>query len=213
MLTPMRTHTTSNPSRRRFLGGFATVLALSTSLSSIATSALALSTREASDLVGRLVKDINRAINSGKTGSALYRDFEKIFAKYADVPIIAQSVLGVEWRSASQAQRRAFTQAFQGYLARKYGRRFREFEGGQIEVKSARKVKSFFEVKSTALLRGESPFEVIFLVSDRSGQDKFFNIIIEGVNLRVAERTEIGSMLDKRGGNIDALISDLTRAG
>ena len=44
-----------------------------------------------------------------------------------DVPIIAQTVLGVEWRSASSSQRRAFTDAFKGYMARKYGKRFEEF--------------------------------------------------------------------------------------
>jgi phospholipid transport system substrate-binding protein len=50
-------------------------------------------------------------------------------------------------------------------------------------------------------------------VSDRSGQNKFFNMPIEGVNLLLTERTEIGAMLDKRRGNIDALIKDLLKAG
>lgn len=123
--------------------------------------------------------------------------------------IIAQSVLGVEWRSASNAQRRAYTDAFKTYISRKYGRRFQEFVGGRIEVNSARPVRSFFEVKSTAFLRGEAPFEVIFLVSDRSGRDLFFNIVIEGVNLAITERTEIGALLDRNGGNLDAMIQAL----
>ena len=62
-------------------------------------------------------------------------------------------------------------------------------------------------------MRGEAPFEVRWHVSDRSGQHKFFNLIIEGVNLLSAERQEIGAMLERRRGSIDQLVQDLGRAG
>ena len=102
-----------------------------------------------------------------------------------------------------------FTAAFQGYISRKYGRRFREFIGGRIEVADARAVKSYYEVITTAFLRGEAPFEVRFQVSDKSGKLLFFNIIIEGVNMLASERTEIGAMLDRQGGDLNALIAEL----
>ncbi|MCE8420870.1 ABC transporter substrate-binding protein [Rhodovulum sulfidophilum] len=175
--------------------------------------AFALTTDEASQLIDRVIGDINRVINSGKSEAQMFPEFERIFSRYADVPVIARSVLGVAARQASQAQLNAFTQAFQGYIARKYGRRFREFIGGEIKVNEARQVKTFYEVKTTALLRGQSPVEVVFLVSDRSGKDKFFNIFIEGVNMLASERTEIGAMLDKRRGDIGALTRDLRSAG
>ena len=143
----------------------------------------------------------------------MIRDFEQIFSRHADVSIIAQSTLGADARRASSAQMRAYTEAFRGYVARKYGKRFNEFKGGRIEVNGVKQVKSWHEVKSTAYLPGESPFEVSFLVSDRSGQDKFFDMIIEGISLRLSERTEIGAMLDRRNGDINALIQDLKQAG
>ena len=108
---------------------------------------------------------------------------------------------------------RAYIEAFRGYVARKYGKRFNEFIGGRIEVQGVRKVKSWHEVKSMVYLRGEAPFEVSFLVSDRSGKDLFFDMIIEGISLRLSERTEIGAMLDRRNGDINALIEDIKRAG
>ena len=110
---------------------------------------------------------------------------------------------------APKAQLSGFTKAFQGYISRKYGRRFREFVGGRIEVSDARTVKSYVEVISTAYLQGESPFEVRWHVSDKSGKSLFFNIIIEGVNMLASERTEIGALLDQRGGDLDRLIADL----
>lgn len=174
--------------------------------------AAALTVDQARALVGRAIADVNATINSGKSASAMYGDFERIFSRYADVPTIARSALGPAARSASNAQLSAFTRAYQGYIARKYGARFREFIGGEIEVTGARPIKSYFEVISVAKLRGQAPFDLRWHVSDRAGKDLFFNIIIEGVNMLASERTEIGAMLDRRRGNVDALIEDLKTA-
>jgi phospholipid transport system substrate-binding protein len=173
---------------------------------------VALTVDQAKDLVGRAVSEVNATINSGKSETAMYVDFERIFVRYADVPAIARSALGVAARSASSAQMSAFTKAYQGYIARKYGRRFREFIGGVIEVTDARPLKSYYEVISVAKLRGEAPFDLRWHVSDKSGKNLFFNIIIEGVNMLASERTEIGAMLDKRRGDISALTADLKKA-
>ena len=74
-------------------------------------------------------------------------------------------------------------------------------------------VKSFHEVKAIIEFRGGSKMELIFLVSDRSGRPLFFNIFWEGINMLLAERTEIGAMLDQRRGDLKALISDLKKLG
>ena len=107
----------------------------------------------------------------------------------------------------------AYTDAFRGYIARKYGKRFKEFVGGQIQVQGVRPVKSWYEVQSMVTMRGYDPFDVRFLVSDRSGRDLFFDMVMEGISLRLSERTEIGAMLDRRRGDIDGLIADLRQAG
>lgn len=199
----------TEPTRRTVLGLILGGVALAVLP---AGPALALSAGNAEKLVNAAVNDINKVIASGRSESAMYRDFEKIFLRYADVPTIARYSLGSAARSATSAQINAYTQAYTGYMSRKYGKRFREFIGGRLEVQGSKPVKSFIEVKTIAFLRGEDPFEVTFLVSDRSGQPKFFNMFIEGVNMLLTERTEIGAMLDRRGGSIDALTQDLMRA-
>jgi phospholipid transport system substrate-binding protein len=191
---------------RRSLGaGFAAALVLA----ALPQPAAALTAEAAKELVDKTVADVNKIISSGKSEKAMLNDFEKLFARYADVPTIARSVLGTAARSASNGQLSSYTKAFQGYISRKYGRRFREFIGGKIEVAEARAVKSYYEVISTARLQGESPFEVRWHVSDKSGKSLFFNIIIEGVNMLASERTEMGALLDQRGGDLNQLIADL----
>ncbi|MBT8460847.1 MAG: ABC transporter substrate-binding protein [Boseongicola sp.] len=197
----------NNLTRRATLAGLIATMGLT------ANPTFALSTDEARNLINEVVGKINSVINSGKSESAMYRDFEDIFNRYADVPTISRSALGPPARSASSQQLKQFSDAFAGYLARKYGKQFRDFIGGKITVESARQIKSFQEVQAVAKLRGQSPFNVTFMVSDRSGSERFFDLLIEGISLLKSERAEIGAMLDKRGGNIDSLIRDLKSAG
>lgn len=197
----------SELNRRTLLSVFAGALASS------GLPAIAMTTNSAKALVENVVADINSIISSGESESKMIADFGTLFATYGNVPIIARYTLGVDARSMSAAELERFTEAFQGYMARKYGKRFREFIGGSVKVRGAKKVKSFIEVQTVAQLAGSAPFEVAFHVSDNGGTEKFFNMYIEGVNLLLSERTEIQAMLDKRKGNLDRLIQDLKKAG
>ncbi|HSG37134.1 MAG TPA: ABC transporter substrate-binding protein [Paracoccaceae bacterium] len=172
-------------------------------------TAWAVSGADARRLVDLLVADINTVIASGKSEAEMIKDFEGIFDRYADVPIMARYALGADARSASAAQMKAFTEAFRTYISAKYGRRFREFIGGRIDVQGESAIPRGVQVETMALLRGQSPFRVDFHVSDASGKTLFFNIIIEGIDMLLSERTEIGAMLDQRRGDLDRLIADL----
>lgn len=182
-----------------------------TGLTAMAAPAFALDENSASRLINDLVGDINKVIASGKTENAMYGDFERIFDRYSDTSYIAAYAMGVDARRATNAQKSRFSNAFKKYIARKYGSRFREFIGGRLEVTGVKQVKKWYEVSCVAYLRGQSPFEVTFHVSDRTGRDLFFNMFIEGVNLLLTERTEIGAIIDRNGGDIDKMIADLEK--
>ena len=201
----MKTLTATDPRRRALLAGGAVYAGLMLAGAPV----MAFDVNTARSLIDRAIADVNATIASGKSEAAMLRDFEGIFARYADVNAIARSALGPTARSLSGQQLAAFTEAVRVYIARKYGRRFREFIGGQIEVTGAQPIKSYFEVSTIARLRGQAPFDVRWQVSDRSGKPLFFNIIIEGINMLATERAEIGAMLDRRRGDLNLLIQDL----
>ncbi len=173
--------------------------------------AFAFTDADAKALINRVVADINGIINSGRSEAAMFGQFEQVFRRYADVPNVARATLGRDARSATPAQLSAFAEVFAVYISRKYGRRFREFIGGEIQVISAAPVKRWFEVQTVTRLQGQAPFSVVFRVSDRSGRDLFFDIVIEGISLVRTEQTEIGALLDQNRGDIDAMIQDLRR--
>lgn len=178
-----------------------------------AAPAQALGTDQASAHIQRAVDEVYRVINSGHAPAQMYQEFEAVFARYADVDVIARTVLGPAAREVPAPQFAAYRQALQGYAGRKYGKRFREFVGGQVVVTGARPVKSFVAVSSTAQLRGRAPLDVEWHVSDRSGEVRFFNLVIEGVNMLASERAEIAAMLARRRGDVAALTADLQQAG
>lgn len=177
------------------------------------TPAQAMTAHEASAAIRRAVDEVMAVINSGQPPAQLFAAFETIFARRADIDAIARSALGPAARQMEPASFRAYRDAMTGYVARKYGRRFQEFLGSRIEVGTARPLKSFWAVSSTAYLNGRSPMEVEWHISDKTGQPRFFNLIIEGVNMLASEREEIGAMLARRRGDVNALIADLRQAG
>ena len=121
-----------------------------------ALPAAAMTVNSAKSLVEQVVDDINAIIASGKTEAAMIKDFEQIFVNYGNVPIIARYTLGADARSMTDAQLASYTKAFQGYMARKYGKRFEILIGGEIKVRGAKKVKSFIEVMRLCATIGRS---------------------------------------------------------
>ena len=203
--TPTQSLNKTIPLRRSFLLGLASM--------AVAGPAFALDNDGATRLVGKLVSEINRATNSGNSQAKLIAAFEKIFEQYADVKIISRSALGPTARTASAEELDAFSRVFRGYLARKYGKRFQEYIGSAIVVKSTKNRGKFFEVGASVQVEGSEPFEVSFRVSDRSGRKLFFDIIIEGISLLSSERVEMGALLDERNGDIGQLTNDLASLG
>lgn len=198
-----------NETRRGFLG----LLSGAFAVAAVPLPAFAVNTDAALAMIQTSVDQVYAVINSGKPVGQMLSEFEVLFARYGDVPVIARSALGPAARQTDPAQLAAYQQAFQGYIGRKYGKRFREFIGSKIEVTGAKPIKSFVAVTSVAYLNGRAPMEVEWHVSDKSGELRYFNIIIEGVNMLGSERAEIAAMLARRNGDVAALAEDLKQAG
>lgn len=176
--------------------------------------ARALTADQATALIQQLIDEMTRIANSSaSTGQALAQ-FEAMFKRYGDVPIIARAVLGPPWRSANAAQQQAFIDAFSGYLARKYGTEFREYRGGTVEItRAVDQGNKGVVVSSIVRFPGSAPIAVDWQVSDRSGSPRMFNLFIEGISMLSTERSEIAAIVSANRNNLDAVIADLQRRG
>jgi len=198
--------TTEPIARRTFLNG----LAAAAVLALLPWPAEAASVSQAQTLVNTISGELTGLVNSGGSEAQIYRGFESILARYADMPAVAAATLGPAWRGASNAQKQAYVAAFQSYLARKYGRQFREYRNASINVTGARDAgKAGVLVQTTVVRPGQANIAVDWQISDRSGSPRAVNLIIEGVSMLANERAEIGAMLDAQGGSIDRLTAEL----
>ena len=190
------------------LGAAAAVLALG-----VPAPARALTTSAAQSFVVGLAGELTALIDSGRGDAQMYSGFEGILARYADMPAVAASVLGPPWRGASAAQKQRFVAAFQHYLARRYGKQFREYRNARFVVTGSRDGGKAGILVSTRVVRpGQEDIAVDWQVSDRSGSVRVVNLIIEGVSMLANERAQVGAMLDAQRGSIDGLIRQLTAA-
>ena len=200
----------SNDLTRRAALGLGGTLALALA----AGPAAALTEDEAAALIQKVVDETMAVVESDTSMDQALREFEQILSKYGDIPIVARAVLGQPWRTASEAQRRAFTDAFRGYVARKYGREFREYRGASMKVVGAQDQGNKGVLVQTIVdYPGEAPFPVDWQVSDASGSPKLFNLFIEGISMLSSERSEVRAILESNGGNLDATIRDLRSRG
>ncbi len=200
---------TSEFSKRRFL-----TLVGGTSLAWLAgMPARALSTSQAASQVERVVSEVLSLVNSNRSETQVLAGFKQIFQANADVQTIARTVLGRPWRTASNQQKSAFIQAYQDYIGNLYGRQFHEYRGSTVTVNGARdQGQKGVLVNSTVKVPGQAPVAIDWQVIDRGGQPKLFDIYIEGVSMLITGRTEVASMLEANGGDIDRLIAALKRS-
>ena len=200
----MKTFMNNSPmTRRTALGAFSGAVLVT------AVPAWALSPSEAEAVVTKMIDDINTQVLGASSQARGAAAFEAALLKYADVNAISRYVLGASGRGVSRGDMNKFSDAYIGYLSSKYSRRFGDFSGSDISVLSAQKVKSFIKVNAQARLASGTKVNVEFLVSDKSGSTRVFNIFVEGVNLLLTERTEVGALLEARGGSIAQLTKDL----
>jgi phospholipid transport system substrate-binding protein len=198
--------TTDPIARRTFLCGMAAAAVVAL----LPWPATAASVPQAQSLVNTISAELTSLVNSGRNEAQIYAGFEGILSRYADMPAVAAATLGPAWRGVSNAQKQAYVAAFQSYLARKYGRQFREYRNASIKVTGARDAGKAGVLVQTIVVRpGQANIAVDWQISDRSGSPRAVNLIIEGVSMLANERAEIGAMLDAQGGSVDRLTAEL----
>lgn len=139
--------------------------------------------------------------------------FEKILTDYGDMRSIAHNALGRERRSLSAAQITEFTGVFKTYMAKKYGRLLakQRISGLTIEgaeLKHDRRGTAYYELDAQVQRSGKAAVRAEFKLN---GNYRFFNMAIEGVNMLLSERREVGNIFDSEP-HFNAVLDALRRA-
>ena len=140
---------------------------------------------------------------------SLYALIDEVLLPRFDQKFAAQMVLAKHWRTADEAQRTRFIDAFYQALLRRYADGLLEFEQDQVKVLPFRgdDSKPRAKVKSTVELNDGTKVAVDYELVKRDTGWLLFNVVIEGVSYIRNFRTEIDSEI--RSTSLEAVIERL----
>lgn len=129
-----------------------------------------------------------------------------------DVRGVGQFVLGRYWRTASESQRGEFLELFEETLVRNLSARFGELQGVTFEVGRAQvRGEDGVSVATTVSRPGQPTVALDWLVSEASGRPLIVDLVAEGTSLRITQRSEYSSVIQRGGGRLDALLDAMRR--
>lgn len=156
-----------------------------------------------------LGREVAGLVTGGLRGGGIPAAAEAIFARHADMTVIAQSVLGPLAAGAEAGQMRAFATACRAEMIRETARRLQDYAGGEVQVRDVRAMRNFHEVSGR--ITGPNRQDDLRLhVSDRSGAMRFFNLLVGGNNMLAQGRTRVEALVARHGGDLEAVTRALS---
>lgn len=134
--------------------------------------------------------------------------FRDLFRDDFDLPGIGQFVLGRYWRVATPQEQQDFLGLFQEYLVRAYSARLGAYGGEPFRVTGVRPNGEETIVTSEIIRRNGAPIAVDWYLIGR-GPFKITDVYVGGVSMKVTQRDEFASVIQRNGGQVGALIAQL----
>ncbi len=137
--------------------------------------------------------------------------FRELFSSNFDIPTIGRFVLGRYWRSASAPQRQEFLELFQELIVETYARRFSDYSGQGFRVEGSRELSERDAMVSTEITnaQGGTIATIDWRVRQRDGRQRIIDVVVEQISMGVTQRSDFDAVIQRGGGNIDALLDAL----
>jgi phospholipid transport system substrate-binding protein len=134
--------------------------------------------------------------------------FRELFHDDFDLPAIGQFVLGRYWRTATAQEQQDFLGLFQEYLVRAYSARLGAYGGEPFRVTGERQNGEETVVASEIIRPSGNRIAVDWYLIGR-GPYKIIDVYVAGVSMKVTQRDEFASVIQRNGGRVEALIAQL----
>ncbi|MDB5364102.1 MAG: putative toluene tolerance transporter [Rhodospirillales bacterium] len=148
--------------------------------------------------------------NKSASATELQQRFRQLLNENFDVPTIARFALGRYWNAASPAQQQEYSKLFEDQIVDAYATRFREYAGEQFKVTTTRQ-EGNDTVVSSQIIRpaGGPPVDVDWRVRSNGHGPRIIDVAVAGVSMARTQQQEFAAVIERNGGNVDALIQAL----
>lgn len=133
--------------------------------------------------------------------------FRQLFASDFDIPDISRFVLGQYARSMPPQEQQEFSNLFQDYIAHSYSARLAQYAGSPFRVTGTRPYGGETVVTSQVSRPGGQPTEIDWHVMDRGGRYLVTDVVVGGVSMKVTQRDEFASIIQRNNGRPEALLA------
>jgi phospholipid transport system substrate-binding protein len=164
--------------------------------------------QDARAFIGRLGNEAIQVLGPSVSQQQRIARFRQLFQRDFDVPGIGQFVLGRYWRTATPEEQQEFLKLFQEYIVQSYAAQLGEYGGEPFRVLGSRPSGNETVVTSEIDRPSGSRILVDWYVVDRGGP-KISDVYVAGVSMKVTQRDQFASVIQRNGGRVDALLTML----
>jgi phospholipid transport system substrate-binding protein len=148
------------------------------------------------------------AINSNAPVAQRRQQVAAILRRAVDVEGVGRFILGRWWRQASPAEQQEYMRLFEETLIRNLSARFGEYQGVRFSLGRTQQRTEDDVLVNTIIERpNQAPFSLDWRVGEVGGQPRVVDVIAEGTSLRLTQRSEYSSVIQRNNGQIAALLA------
>jgi phospholipid transport system substrate-binding protein len=176
----------------------------------IGAATLARAAGESPDaMVKNTVEEVLGVLKRNQDRAALRKLAEQKVLPHFDFKEMTRLAVGAAWRKATPEQQRALEDNFRTLLVNTYTNALSQAGGAKtLEVRPAPASKGGdTTVKTVVKESGKQPVAVDYRMSNKEGEWKVFDVLVEGVSLVTNYRTSFAEEVNRAG--IDGLIKSL----
>jgi phospholipid transport system substrate-binding protein len=139
-------------------------------------------------------------------------EFRRLLVNGFDLRTIGRFVLGRHWRRATPAERGEFEQLFEDYIVASYAARLGRYQGETLTVGATRDDGNGDKLVGTEIVPREGPAaRVEWRVRAIAGNYKIIDVVVEGVSMVITQRSEFASVIQRSGGQVAGLLTELRK--
>lgn len=138
------------------------------------------------------------------------QEFRDILDSKFNMKSIAKFVLGRYWKQATEEERDRFVALLEETTSVTYATRFQDYSSEKLEIIDARlESDGGVTVLSRILRPSGEPLLIDWKLFKKKGKIKIYDVILEGISMGITQRSEFASVIQKGGGQIQALLKAL----
>ncbi|MBB3882896.1 MlaC/ttg2D family ABC transporter substrate-binding protein [Acetobacter oeni] len=191
---------------RRFVLGAIAALALIAGLNRPASAA-----ESATDFVRHLGTQLVGIVNSDLSSSEKKQKVLPLLQSDVDVDAIGRFCLGRYWRMATPEQQATYLKLFHQILVNAITDKLGDYRGVSFTIGSTTPSGEDQAVDAILHRPQQADANMQWIVSTAGGSPKVVDVIGEGASLRLTQRQDYASYIQRTGGKVDTLLSALQR--